>query len=51
MGVAKTAVADRRIARGTVTIPANAPAGDLVLRARVFLDGRPVGTVVRTVRR
>jgi VWFA-related protein len=51
MGVAKTAVADRRIARGTLTIPANAPAGDLVLRARVFLDGRPVGTVVRTVRR
>ena len=51
MTIAASAVADRRLARATLPFPAGAPTGDLILRARVFLDGRPVGTVIRTVRR
>ena len=51
MGIGTTPVADRRLARGTLTIPANAPEGDLILRARVSLDGHPAGTVIRTIRR
>jgi VWFA-related protein len=51
MPIAKTTVADRRIARASVAIPPTAPAGDLILRAVVALDGRPVGVVLRTIRR
>ncbi len=51
MGIGATSAADRRLARGTLTVPAAAPAGNLILRARVFLDNQPVGVVVRAVRR
>lgn len=51
MTVAPGGAADRRLVRGTVAIPPGAPAGDLVLRARVLLDGRPAGTLVRTITR
>ena len=49
--LAATAIADRRIARGTVRVPAGAPKGDLSLRAKILLDGKVVGTVTRAVRR
>ncbi len=46
-----TGIADQRLARATLAIPSNAPTGDLILRAIITLDGRPVGRVVRTLRR
>jgi hypothetical protein len=49
--MAATATADRRIARGTVAIPGGSPSGDLVLRARILLDGKVVGTVFRAIKR
>jgi VWFA-related protein len=51
MTIATTAAPDRRLARGTVSIPADAPAGDLILRAKVSLAGQPAGVVSRTIRR
>ena len=51
MTIVTSTVADRRLAQGTVAFPANAPKGDLILRARVLLDGKPAGTLIRTVRR
>lgn len=51
MTLITTPTPDRRIAQGAVTVPAEAPAGDLVLRAVVSLNGARVGTVIRTVRR
>ena len=51
MGIATTPGIDRRVARGTVAISPTLPAGDLILRVRVFLDARPVGLVTRTIRR
>ena len=51
MGIATTEAADRRLARGTLTIPPGAPAGDLILRARVSFNGRPSGAIMRTIRR
>jgi VWFA-related protein len=48
--IASTAAADRRIARGTVAFPAGAP-GRLLLRARILLDGKLVGTVTRPISR
>lgn len=51
MTIATTTIADRRLARATIAIPSDAPKGDLVLRARVSLDGKPAGTVTRTIRR
>ena len=49
--VAATPTADRRVVRGTVAIPPGAPAGDLLLRARILLDGKVVGTVFRAIKR
>jgi hypothetical protein len=49
--IAATTTGDRRIARGTVAIPASAPAGPLILRAQILLDGKVVGTVTRVVSR
>jgi hypothetical protein len=51
MTLVTTPTPDRRIAQATVAVPAEAPAGDLVLRAVVTLDGARVGTVLRTIRR
>lgn len=51
MTLVTTATPDRRIAQATLAVPAGAPAGDLVLRAVITLDGARVGTVLRTVRR
>jgi len=51
MTVATTTMADRRLARATFAIPPDAPKGDLILRARVLLDGKPAGSVSRTIRR
>lgn len=51
LGIATTANADRRLAQGTLTVPPTAPAGNLVLRVRILLDGRPAGTLTRTIRR
>jgi len=51
MGIVTTTIADRRLAQGTVAFPVNLPKGDLILRARIRLDGRLVGTILRTVRR
>lgn len=51
MAIAATSNADRRLAQGTLPLPATLPAGDLVLRARIELDGRPAGTLTRTIRR
>lgn len=51
MTIGTTSTADRRLARGNVTVPPGTPAGDLILRARVFLDKQPLGMVTRTVRR
>lgn len=48
--VATTPAADRRIARGTVAVPASAPSS-MVLRARILLDGKLVGTVLRSITR
>lgn len=49
MASAPTATPDRRIARGTVHVPPGTAGGTLILRARVLLDGRAVGVVVRPV--
>jgi VWFA-related protein len=49
--IAATTTGDRRIARGTVAIPASAPAGRLVLRAQILLDGKVVGTIARVISR
>lgn len=51
MTLGATDAPDRRLVRGTVAVPATAPAGDLLLRVRVFMDGRPVGAVTRVIRR
>lgn len=51
MATATTSAPDRRLAQATLTIPPGAPAGDLILRAHVFLDGRLVGSASRIIRR
>ena len=51
MGIGPGGSADRRLARATLPFPSGAPGGNLILRVRVSLDGRPVGTVVRTILR
>lgn len=51
MTLVTTPTPDRRIAQGTLAVPSGAPAGDLVLRAVITMDGARVGTILRTVRR
>lgn len=51
MTLINTATPDRRIAQGTLPVPPDTQAGDLVLRAVITLDGVRAGAVIRTVRR